>query len=376
MTLAVFVLGALAAAAQEWTEHAAPSSGARGRILISTWLNGSGPYPFLLDACLQSPVISPGLAQTLGLPLHGQSANVVDVESLVVADLPAHPVEMPVADLTALSARLGTPLAGLMPAQQPGLELTIDLEHARAAWRPLEQSTLPKAARTIPLKIAAGGAPTVSVLLNGKHLRHLALDIACPDAIALPETELRAIGAWDGGAPLMVMHTADGQALRYLRLAQFRVDDAGMDDPVCAVLPPGSMGRLGIGFLTLFRVTMNFEHGLMGLERSDARVFRDAPVTGTGVGLGYYHEGLWRLDVMEGSPAHQGGLRPGDCLLAVNGVPAVEMSRRPDAGYALIAPLLSPGEGERVFIAAGRPNPASPGGMDEFQLPLQSIRLL
>ncbi len=371
------VLAIAPAFAQEWIEHTAPTAGARGRIVVSAWLNSGGPYPFLLDACLQSPVVAQEAAQLIGLPLKSHSPNVtvVDVENFVVADLPPHPVEMVVADISALAGRLGTPLAGLLPAQQPGLEVTIDLTHARVSWRPLEQSTLPKAARTAPLSIEKDGAPMVSVLINGRHLRRLAVDITRPDAIALSESELRAVGAWGNDTPVMTLYTADGRAVRYLRLAQFRVDDAGMDDPLCAVLPPGSAGRIGIDFLKLFRVTMNFEHGLIGLERSDARVFRDAPVTGTGANPGRYHAGLWHLDIIEGSPAHHAGLRPGDRLLAVNGVPAAEMARRPGAGYEALAPMLAPPPGTTVLLTVGRPNPAHPAGMDEINAPVESATL-
>lgn len=295
---------------------------ARGRLVIPVTLNGAGPFAFLVDTCLPRPVITPQSATYLRLPFEGDT--VVRVKSVVCGPIPDHAESMAVEDLTELSQRLGIELAGLLPAHQPGFEVTIDFEAAQVRWARIETDPVPGQEGTQPpaLKVDSSGAPCVGVLFGGQHLRSLRVDSAAADGLALNAADLEAIGALRAGTPWL---TPDGEPAKgrasappsgtRLRIAEIKVGGVTIENPVCLVLGDDESGYLGVGLLRLFRIGLAYEAGRFRAEPLHGDALSDPPLSGYGLALDRFIEGFWTVRVAKGSPAHDAGLRTGDVLL-------------------------------------------------------------
>lgn len=297
---------------------------ARGRLVLPVTLNGAGPFAFLLDTCLARPVITPQAATYLRLPFEGET--VVRVKSVVCGPIPDHAESMAVEDLTELSQRLGIELGGLLPAHQPGFEVTIDFEAAQVRWARIETDPVPGQEGTQPpvLKVDPSGAPCVGVLFGGEHLRSLRIDSAAADGLALNAADLEAMGALRAGTPWL---TPDGQQAKgrastppagtRLRIPQIKVGGVTIENPVCLVLDKDEPGYLGVGLLRLFRIDLAYEAGRFQAEPLRGNALSDPPLSGCGIALDRFTEGYWTIRVAKDSSAHDAGLRTGDVLLKI-----------------------------------------------------------
>ena len=313
---------------------------ARGRIVVPVTVNAAGPFAFLLDTCLSRPVITPATATYLRLPV--ESENLVQVKSVVCGPIPEHGETMAVEDLTDLSQRLGVELAGILPAHQPGFEVVFDFEAAQVRWNRFESAEPPasEGAKPPTLKVDNSGAPCVGVLLCGQHLRELRIDTVAVDGLALPASDLEAIGALRAGAPWL---SADGSqekgrasappAGTRLRIAQLKVGGVTVENPVCLVLNDGEPGYIGLGLLRLFRLGLAYEAGRLQVEPLHGAALTDPPLSGYGLSLDHFVEGYWTVRVGKHSPAHEAGLRTGDVLLKVGDL-ALEAAGQTPGSFA------------------------------------------
>jgi hypothetical protein len=300
---------------------------AAGRLTVLVALNGVGPYPFAIDTALRLPVVDAGVAAFLELaeaPTESGEANRAILDSLEVAGLPAQTMSCVVSDLSALSARLGVPIAGLLPAYQPGYEITLDYLERTVTWRPASESILfAQPGNTVSLEVVEHGAPRAGLLLNGGRLEACAIDTMLGEFITLPWSVLEAAGANRAEAPTVTLRTVSEAAepITFTRLAEARLGDISVENALLTV-GGGLEPALGIRFLSRFRVTLNFEYGRAAFETTGPRQFEEPPLAGVGLVLDRIENQLWALGVLQPSPAASAGLLPGDWLLAIDGADA------------------------------------------------------
>lgn len=294
----------------------------RGRLLAPVQINDGGPYPFLLDAGLRQPVLTPDAIEYLGLPPGKMpdypGVTVAEVDAFAPAGLPAQPAILLVAPVPNIPERLGYRVAGLLPLHQPGYEITLQVAEGIVKWRTLGEAALDKTAVTaIPLRIADNGQPQVQALFNGEYLAPVQIDLNFGDTLALPA----AIAAQLAPASALRLHTRldGGQTHEQLRLDSITIGNAKLQKPVCTVVSDASSARVGLAFLRHFTATFNLEYGRLHLDHPGADAPADPPVEGFGVSLARQVGGFWTVHVADESPAAEAGVLPGDQLAAIAG---------------------------------------------------------
>jgi hypothetical protein len=328
LALLLFCAASVCAQAQD---HEQQGVLLRDHLLLPVTINGVGPYSFLVDLGVQQAMLSVHVARYLGLEAQPQSVTALDpLGQPATAALVAAPameftgivVQSPsfaIVDPALLSRRLGVDVAGLLPAHQPGYEVEIEPEAGRLVWRPLEHALLQQEDdTTLPMHIDDTGTPTASVLLNTLALQELQLDLAFDGVVALPPEVLRQFDVTPQSATQL---RVDALNTTQVRLRDLKLGALRVADPVCAVLPEGARGRVGLALLRHFRLILNYEHGLLRLEPLGATFFQDPPVTGLGLALHQRSANGWHLQVAVPSPAYAAGIRTGDSLTALDGVP-------------------------------------------------------
>lgn len=306
---------------------ALPLDVVRGHPLVSVQVNEEGPYPFLLDTCLQQPVVDVTLADLLGLeraPLSSEGAEAAwraSVDEIAIDDIPAHAQTVLVTDLSPLQQKLGVPVAGILPAHQPGFEVTIDFANREAVWRPLEKAELQFTnATTFSLKFDDTGKPQVEAVLDGARRTYL-VDSALPDCLAVPVED---VNAPPERRRRTVLDAGGESYFEEARLDRLQIGQWTCLAPVVRL--EAGPARLGTGFLRFFRVTLNYEYALLRLESTGPKEFEAPAQIGFGIAPTRFLNGMWSLSVVTGSPAAQAGIAPGDLLTAIDGTPVSEMS--------------------------------------------------
>jgi len=328
--------GLAGAAAYEVTPEVA-----RGRLGVPVHLNGIGPYPFLLDAAISRPVIDSTVATYAGLEnlgALGTDAARTAVSRFQYGGLPAHEERAAVMDLSGLGMQLGRPVAGLLPAWRPGLELEVLAAVPKVIWRELGSNTLEEAGgAVVRLTLESGGLPTVPVYVNGKPAGALAIDFQYGGVAVLPR---EAFGL-EGQSGLIRIDQGHGAASSLARVEEVRVGLAALLQPVCQIAQDGEQPRLGMGFFRHCAVRLNFEYGLARFENADGTPEAE-DFTGCGLLPLRQEDGFWRLGVVEQSPAALAGAEAGDQLISV------DRESLEGAPYELALSLLNEGSHERI----------------------------
>jgi hypothetical protein len=354
----------------EETVFEAHCQSARGRLMTDVWINGAGPYPFLLDAAIKRPVIDPEAAQYLQLPSETAAGTMaVHAEEMRFSDFPANSDTLAVRDLAGFSEKLGVRVAGLLPLWKPGYEVTIDFPRANVTWRPLSAARLRRNdPDTAGMQIGEGHTPVIECLWNGQYIGTAVIDLLRPGMLAVPgnmaaeyallpeeSRMLRVFSRGPGGPRLS----------RQFRPGAFACAGIEVLQPLCTLREDGDHVRIGLDFLRHFTLTLNFEHGRARFDSSAGRQYQDRPLTGYGIAPDALRNGFWELAVADQSPAWRAGIRPGDRLLNINGLDLVNAPDNRDAGFAEIERMLHghPGDEIRIAVMPGNifPIPPDPG---------------
>jgi len=340
--LALFLL-ALLTVSQSWaTSYEVVPQLHRGRIAVPVYLNDIGPYPFLLDAAITRPVIDSTVATYAGLEnlggLGADAARTV-VTRFQYGGLPAHEESAAVMQLDAIGQRSGAPVAGLLPAWRPGLELEILAGAPRIIWRELGENTLEKAGgAVVTMTLHPGDMPTVPIYVNGRPGGAVAVDLQYGGVALLPREHFEAAGQ----SGILRTDKGQGEISMQGRVEEIRVGLASIQNPVCEVAQPGETPRLGLGFFEHCVLRLNFEYGLAHFENRGG-VPSYGPVQSCGITPLTVEDGFWRVGVIEGSPAHQQGVLAGDQLISVS------REHLEHAPYTLVRALLDEGAQERLL---------------------------
>ncbi len=291
---------------------------ARGRLLVPVTINGTPGFTALLDAGLLAPVVSHQALATLRIA--GDATGSVALTGFELSAKVRHEGNAAAGDLAALSETLGTTIDAIAPLHQPGLEVTVDVAQGRVTYRPLNEALLGATGDgTVPLRLREGGVPVVQVLIDGKHQRELALDLAYPGVACLSEETLMAIGLLQKDPPALRTLNADGRATVQFRLPTLRVGNTEIEAPIGEMAPGAD--RLGLGALQHFEVTLNYEAGLIRWRANAGPTVPAQPLVGYGLALARLRAGQWELGVAEGSPAAEAGILPGAILAGIGNTP-------------------------------------------------------
>ena len=297
----------------------------RGRAFVPVWLDGVGPYPFLVDTAAPYVALDAPIAATLGLPSVGEpeqiggfTAQRVRVQALEVAGRPAIGCGAYAAGLAPMESVYGLRVAGILGL--PGLpeRFLLDCEGGRIARYPLEMGPEWIA---VPMTTGPGGVMRVPVTLNGAHAVEAELDTAFSGTLALPRDLLEQWGLFTEHTPRL--RVADGDGVRgatQIRLPECTVGPLEVVTPLCEVLEEHAAPRLGMRFYTRFALALDRAAGTLHLRPLVPVPWHDPPVHSAGVTPAEQVEDLWSLFVAEDSPAQRAGLVSGDLLVSVNGM--------------------------------------------------------
>jgi membrane-associated protease RseP (regulator of RpoE activity) len=365
----LFIIVALAPLLADAQEGATTFSVVRDKILAPVWVNGAGPYPFILDLGIKHPVLSRTVGDALGLKPspteQGQGiALAVEIQELRIDKAASKPLQVLMMDLSPFKTTLGTEVAGIFSGREIGDELRLDFAANALTVRQLSgEGSLPTDTRSVRLRLDENNQPVVSVLLDGKHVRSFLVDTTLGGALGMPEQALRDLGLLTDDTPHLAVENlstgdANSQPLSekmQIRLKSVRVGSAEVQDPVCSVLPSAESPRLGLEFLKNFGTIFDFEEKLLRLEHTGKLPIVAGPIVGCGLTPARFVDGYWTVWVALDSPASKAGIQTGAILAEVNG------KDLKDADYASVARKLTVEEGDVLSVTLGQAKGGSEG---------------
>jgi hypothetical protein len=297
----------------------------RDRILVRTWLNGQGPYAFILDTGATAPIIDGQSAATLRLPgvssTETQRAQAaVAVAAMQVADAPATSQKCITMDLAPFTRILGVPVVGVTGLPVSGAGFTLDVPAGRLSFA----EDLTERKNVVPGAVGTGKLTVDIVLGSGKTVT-AQIDTSFSGLLGMPEAQALETGLLTPSAPRLeyLPGAAPGSApsgATLFRADTLSVGAVDIRKPVCALLAADAHPVLGVGFLRLCSVSVA-QGGQVSIEARAPMPYTSPPITGYGLGLVSFDGGYWSLAVAKGSPAAQGGAQHLDRLIQINGEP-------------------------------------------------------
>lgn len=338
ITLAV---GAASAATDEGLEIPLDMVGRRPQVDV--FIDGQGPYPFVLDTGSSLNVLDSGVARELGLEVIGETeigapdmpqvaAEIVRGETLDVHGVQLAGGEFVTMDLAGMSG--GLFLGVLRFAAFADSLATLDLA---AGTLRLSPGSLDPASPGVLAFDAAEGLIDIPILI-GKLEATAHVDTGSPGRITVPAKLARQLAFLE--EPVAVGEArlvgGGGTASRGRLDGDVTVGPLRFENPEIMVFDvPVPKVNLGSGFLSDYLVHVDQQRGLILFETAQPRrpELRRATVATGGRRLGLKPvpgppgpNGLALRDgglpvewVEPGAPASEAGLGPGDLILSVNG---------------------------------------------------------
>lgn len=343
-----------------------PVSIENGVIIIDAMIGTSGPFPMMLDTGSAS-AITLDVAAKLGLETEGADSVRSSAErTQAVATTHVHHLRLGKAEfddqpfleleLPAVMVDRGRrpPLAGIL-----GYELfkkfviSIDYQGRRLTLAPPQQFRDPKVGVCVPFTFS-GRTPAVHARVDGVP-GQFAIDTGSSGALILNRSFIERNGfAEHASAGLKIQNIAvDGFFENIVtRLGRFDIADFTIMRPL-TLFPSRQVegtpftvldGMIGSEILDQFVLTFDYSHQHLWLARSSA--FGKKIVGGTtGFQAGKLSGSAFRvLNVIPGSPADTVGMKIGDAITEINGVPAARM------GTADLARVVSRPNGTTVQL--------------------------
>lgn len=331
----------------------------RGRIIAPLTVNAQEGLRALVDAGLQAPVLSTQTAASLHIET--SAAHRATLERFAFTDKLEFRGDAAVADLATFTERLGAPLDAIAPLHQPGLEVTLDLAHAQILYRPLDDAKLSARAGGVePLTLRDGVTPLVPVLIAGKYVREMLLDLSFGGVASFSEATLDALGLL-GTNPdaIRTVNGEGGDAVQFRLPTSLRIGETDLEQPVCDMAP--GPDRLGLGALAHFRLTLNYEAGLLRWESNAGPQIAAQPLIAYGLTLHRLRAGQWELAVTNDSPASEAGILPGATLAGIGNTPLRQTNHaatgrllRADVGSTIDVTIVQQGTPLSLTLVARR----------------------
>jgi len=308
-----------------------------GRVRV----NGRGPYVFLFDTGATNS-ITPTLAGSLGLKIVGSTpefgagpgimeSGFTSVERLQVGDAVLRKQVFGVTAFDKLEPMEGAPMPGLIGYEVfsrfvtridygAGAITLIDADH----FNPQEAGTpvsfvfhdhIPEVTGTfegLPAKYSIDTGARFELTLTKSFVEQANLRGRHPNGID-------AVFGWGvGGA-------TRGYVTRAANMTLGDIEVANVVTNMSTQNRGGLSGSIGGGFLKRFVVTFDYNRQIIYLKPRPVPVADTGTFDRSGMWLNESPQGFVVVDVTKGAPAEQAGLKVGDTILAVGGVPASKL---------------------------------------------------
>jgi hypothetical protein len=326
-------------------------------ILIKVRINDSAPLTFILDTGDKVAIVNLARATALNLNLQGQlniggagagtlKGSFVRDAALTVVGLEGNtePVALAV-PFKSLESRMGRVVDGIIGSDFMK-KFVVEIDYPKHVLRlhDKDKFAYSGSGESIPLKLNSAGHAVIpaefTVAGRAPVKGNFVVDIGSAGSFALhspivaaehlPPAELKTIRALGGvGAGGKV--TGRSGRIAALTIGQYRIEDPltlFSSDTAGAFASDEQQGNIGQRILSKFKLYFDYAHNRLILEPNAS--FK-APISPVGAGLVLVAEGAdyktFRVDdVLEDSPATEAGLRKDDIILAVDALPAAELT--------------------------------------------------
>lgn len=315
--------------------------------VVSTMIDGKGPYHFVVDTGAGITVLTSEFARRAGLAGSGStqatgSGGSVQVKTLVlhavgvgravVHDVAAAIIPLPLdftyqGDYGSIDGVLGYSFLA-------HFAVTIDMQHHRLTL------TQPNAYRTPPGAVSEGAdfsdnTPVVHARADGFG-GAFKLDTGDSGTLTLTAAFVAAHGfarRYPGGAPELFEGVGGLQRAVAVRIQRFTIGGATVrDEPTSLSLATTGVlggtslaGNVGDDVLRRFVFTLDYAHKRVDFEPND-RIDAYTPYKHTGALATRRADGTQRVIVVEpNSPASRAGVTVGDTIVAINGYPLARL---------------------------------------------------
>lgn len=314
------------------------------RVFVPATLDGKGPYSFLLDTGVDGWAVATNLAHRLAITqgkaeritgageardiLHELKLRRVNLGGVSFADQPALS-----ADFSALDAVIGFRHFDGIAGKPVFDAYVVDLDFGRARVRFFSPAgySAPAGARVLPFELYDKAIPVVDGEIAGVKGRFL-VDLGDRSSLTLFGPFWRAHHLDRVFAPGIVTITGYGLGGpvkgELVRVPEFTMAGVRLRGIVArlslqkaGVFNTSSLaGSIGTGILKRFRVIFDYPGSRMLLLQEPSREVPDA-ADRSGLWLGRSGSDFKVFDVVPNSPAARSGIKKGDIVTAVDGVP-------------------------------------------------------
>jgi hypothetical protein len=324
----------------------------RGRLFVQAKVNGAGPFWFLVDTGAEGLVLAPHVASAAGLSpgvltsdvtdAHGltQPAAVVRVKRLSMSDYEIREAwAVVMTEEQSRRRNFGAEHGGVVGIQAFA-DVRLEMDFARGAVTLAKRGT---SSRPETDGIAYRGvSPRVAIRVGEQEVDVL-VDTGSDEMLAHPELTrfaLRFPPAFEDGFKWALFGY---QPVMYSQLADdMRLGPITHRGGIVSKATDGSGARIGVGFFPEWKLVVDqavkqlWLVGREGVVTTELHGPRDAE--GRPVSFGIFwrpEESFLRIEAVNaGGLADQAGLRAGDLVLAIDGVPPIAGEERaePPAG--------------------------------------------
>ncbi len=329
-----------------------PFDNSNHHIAVKGALNGRDGMTLVLDTGAGGSVIDAARAEALGLAAvgrhvtHGaggaEEASTVYGVSVELPGLELTDLTMNTLPLEAIAAQGGKPMDGILG--RPLLDrcvVEVDYPRRCLSFFDPEDYPGPRAGDEIPLSFKES-LPYVKariVLPDGRPISgKFVVDTGASTSVILNPTAIEREGVDASLAKTITVQARGVGGAREIRLTRMGRLDLGrfsLAQPIVALQPPGpgyisapgTIGNIGGGILSRFKVTFDYRRHRMILEPGPD-IDRPFEADMSGLSLVSMAPDFKRVKVsrvLDGSPALEAGIQAGDELATVDGKPAGEI---------------------------------------------------
>jgi predicted aspartyl protease len=359
------------------------------RPLIDVYLNGKGPYQFILDTGATIVVIDSSLAAELSLPVTGKSelqsptkgtpipSDLVHIDKIEAGTIQVEAQEAQTMDIKGMFGSDHAPSGVLGATYFSGHLLTLDYPGESIVVRPGELGA--SDGKTIFQYTAEDDFPTVPLIIGDRKI-DTHIDTGSPGFIMLPGKLMKELPLANEPKVMGTMKLVDREMDIYMANleGEAAIGSIKMNNPSLTFGEHLPAGNLGYRFLKDFALTLDIRNRRLKFEKIDqaeqtgqARQMRRADMSGGGPSRRVVRNGgnsnrkrygmMFRgstdgamsiSGVQPGSIAEKAGLTAGDTVIRLNGKEIAGMSQEERISFFRGSPLtlLVDRDGEEVRV--------------------------